>query len=422
MIFIERTITIKKNEASIDEPIKLFLGDGNVELQFNIKNNPFKHRTSLNSTYARLMIHRPTTYPVFSEPAKVTNNKVLFIVTADMIDEINEVGEYDFQITMFNNDQSSKATLPPVSGGIIIDYPICSESLVGMARVGMARVIKDEDEEEYLPPFDSEGNYIRTDWEFGDKITEPKLDKIEEALDLLNQNKSDINHNHDDRYLREVPPEYITEDELEVELEEAKAEVVEYVDDEILKVIKKIPTKVSQLENDANYTTVEYVDRQIINVEKQIDDLEDYVDATFATKTQLSTQIAQTRAYIDSEIEETTEYIDSEITKAKLYTDKEVAGAKSYTDTQVTTLRGEVNTFKSEVRENYALKSEIPTKVSELENDVPYATLEDLTIINEALEAINNGTTPSIFTLAYSEESGNLAVSGTSTDGTNLEI
>lgn len=37
--------------------------------------------------------------------------------------------------------------------------------------------------------FDSDGNYIRTDWGTGDTITAPKLNKIEESIDIINTNE-----------------------------------------------------------------------------------------------------------------------------------------------------------------------------------------------------------------------------------------
>lgn len=288
MIFIERTITIKKNAASIDEPIQLFVGDGNVEIQFTIKDNPFKHRTSLDSTYAKLMINRPNTFPIFSECAKLKNDKVLFVITTDMIDEFKEAGNYDFQITLHNCDQTSRATLPPVEGGIIIGFPICNNSIVGYAMTGLARAASLDDE--VLETFDDEGNYNKTDWEFGDLITEGKLDKIEDALYVINDTKADKNHNHDDRYLQTIPEEYITESELETEFVEERVVVLE-------------------------------------KVQEKLDEFEELI-----------------------------------------------------------------------------------------------ITEEDMAVINEILEAINDGTTPSALTLEYDEESGNLAVSGIDADGTNLEI
>ena len=44
-----------------------------------------------------------------------------------MIDELSELGSYTFQIRLYNEDQTSRGTLPPVENGIIIVEPLCEE-------------------------------------------------------------------------------------------------------------------------------------------------------------------------------------------------------------------------------------------------------------------------------------------------------
>lgn len=179
MIYLERTITIAKGNASIDEQIVLYKGDKNVEIKFSIKNNPFKHQSGLTPNYGQLVINREAG-PIFSEVAQVINNRVLFIVTGDMIDVAEECGPYDFQIRLFNEDKTSRATLPPVEAGILIEEPICEEEGVNAATVNYSRTRSGEGE--VLDPFDSNGRYNKTEWADGDLITDSKLNKVEEAL------------------------------------------------------------------------------------------------------------------------------------------------------------------------------------------------------------------------------------------------
>lgn len=182
MIYIERTVTINKGSASIDEQIVLFKGDKNVEILFHIKNNPFKAKRpdGLTATYGQLVINREAN-PIFSEITQITNNKVLFVVTGDMIDEIVECGYYDFQIRLFNEDKASRVTLPPVEDGILIEKPICEEEGVNASTVNYSRTATGE----VLDVFDEDGNYNKTLWANGDLITDSKLNKIEDALDYL---------------------------------------------------------------------------------------------------------------------------------------------------------------------------------------------------------------------------------------------
>ncbi len=125
MIFLERTITIVNNNASIDEQVILYKGDRNVEIQFIIKNSPFKYKSGIDTTYGQLIINRKKADSLFSNVSKLSNGKVLFVVTGNMIDELNECGDYDFQIRLFNEAQTSRVTLAPITAGISIREPIC---------------------------------------------------------------------------------------------------------------------------------------------------------------------------------------------------------------------------------------------------------------------------------------------------------
>lgn len=218
MIYIERNIKIRKNEAQIEEPIVLYKGDMNIELQFTIENNPFKYRTGTAVTYGQLVIRRPEAAPIFSEPVKMSSSKVLFTVSGDMIDELEELGEYDFQIQLLNNDQTSRGSLPPVYGGIIIRDPLCEGAATNRAAVNsrstfVMRATNNNEGE----AFDDKGNYNATTWKSGDIITDARLNKVEDALYQINDSvisdvasrnfvtdMIDANNSYlDDKYLKE---------------------------------------------------------------------------------------------------------------------------------------------------------------------------------------------------------------------------
>ena len=129
MIYIERTIKIKKGEASIDEPVCLYKGDKNIEIRFLIENNPFKYKNDLTINYGQLIIKRENAPDIFSEPTKLNSGRVVFLITGDMINDLNELGSYTFQIRILNEDLTSRGTLPPVFAGITIKEPLCEEPL-----------------------------------------------------------------------------------------------------------------------------------------------------------------------------------------------------------------------------------------------------------------------------------------------------
>ena len=129
MIYLERTVVIENSTAYIEEPIYLYKGDKNIEVRFSIQNNPFKYKNTLAYNYGQLIIKRDTAPNIFSEVTKLSGGKIILTITGDMIDELEELGSYTFQIRLFNENMSSRGTLPPVENGIVIVEPLCEEPL-----------------------------------------------------------------------------------------------------------------------------------------------------------------------------------------------------------------------------------------------------------------------------------------------------
>ena len=137
MIFTNRTITVKRGVSSINEPIILYRGDKEVEIRFALKEKaPFIFNKEADSNiienseaaYGQLVIKTPNNLPaIFSEVTPTSEGKIVFKITGEMIDEIAEVGNYSFQIRLFNESMNSRVTLPEVNGGIEIREPIASE-------------------------------------------------------------------------------------------------------------------------------------------------------------------------------------------------------------------------------------------------------------------------------------------------------
>ena len=137
MIFTDRTITVKNGISSINQPIFLYRGDREVEIRFTLKEEvPFMFNKETGSNiievseaaYGQLVIKTPNDLPaIFSEVAPTNEGKIVFKITGEMIDEITEVGNYSFQIRLFNESMNSRVTLPEVNGGIEIREPIASE-------------------------------------------------------------------------------------------------------------------------------------------------------------------------------------------------------------------------------------------------------------------------------------------------------
>lgn len=135
MIYTASKITIKNYQATIDKTIILYRGDRNVKIQFEIFESVFRQYrvegrnviSNLNASYGQLVVEKPDHTHFLSDIAPTQDGKVIFTIPGGLIDETAEVGKYTFQIRLYNDDKTSRVTLPPVAGGIDIVEPIISE-------------------------------------------------------------------------------------------------------------------------------------------------------------------------------------------------------------------------------------------------------------------------------------------------------
>ena len=135
MIYTTAKVTVKNYQASIDKPIVLYRGDRNVEIQFEILESLYRQYKidgsnvilNLDASYGQLVVQKPDYTHILGDIVPTQEGRVIFTIPAELIDETIEVGQYTFQIRLYNGDQTSRVTLPPVIGGIDIIEPIASE-------------------------------------------------------------------------------------------------------------------------------------------------------------------------------------------------------------------------------------------------------------------------------------------------------
>ena len=288
MIYIERTLEFKRNDVKIkksdskaEEPIVLYKGDKNIELQFTIENNPFNYKSGVEITYGQLIIKRPEADPIFSDISKISNSKVSFVITGDMIDELIELGNYDFQIRLLNADQTSRGTLPPVLAGIVIKAPVCEEDGVNFAAASYARTLSGDAED----TFDEEGNYNKTVWTKGDTITDTKLNKIEDAIYEINSDYvSDFDLDNKGYLTEHQDISYLASEQ--------------YVNDAISDIdMPTVPVNVSELNNDAGYLT-EHQDISHLALKSEIPQVPSIEG--LATKDELNDAIGDINTILDN--------------------------------------------------------------------------------------------------------------------------
>lgn len=351
MIYIERTITISKNTATIEEPIVLYKGDRNVELQFIIKNSPLKYKSGVTATYGQLVIERPEAEAIFSTCERLNNGKVIFCVTSEMIDELGELGDYTFQIRLYGADGLSRATLPVIEAGITIRQPICDDiEEETAADKSFANFYAINGSSDSTDTFDEEGNYNRTEWDKGDLITAEKLNKIEDAITQTVTNAAN------------------TEEELRTLISTNDTETKALIESKDTAMKSYVDSQDQSLTNTINAKDAEV--RTYIGVkDAEVRSLIGAKDT--AMKSYVDTQDAGILSTIDNKDAAMKTYVDNKDTARKTYVDTEVAkkAPLSHTHDQYLT--------EHQSLEAYALKTDIPTvptNVSAFTNDAGYLT------------------------------------------------
>ena len=132
MIYSSVKITIRRNNtATIDRKIVIYKGDKNIEIQFEILENPFKQYKQngniiekLGASHGQLIILKPDNTPAISDITPTKDGRIIFVIPEEMTDENIDIGSYTFQIRMYNETMESRVTLPPVVDGLIVNNPI----------------------------------------------------------------------------------------------------------------------------------------------------------------------------------------------------------------------------------------------------------------------------------------------------------
>ena len=188
MIYKQCIMTIAKNGATLDEDIYLYRLDKNIELHFTIVNNKYKFdKSDLNNIIAqtqaayfqvRLYKNADIKYTFAIQPTD--GGKAILKITDDLIDDPIEVGEYDFQISLLDQDKTSMISMPIVTKQLHVCEPLVSDTAVmGKAVLGLSKAANGE----IKNAFDSQGNYIREIHNDGEIISAQMFNKFEEALE-----------------------------------------------------------------------------------------------------------------------------------------------------------------------------------------------------------------------------------------------
>ena len=133
MIYIDRTITVQQGNSRLDETVILYRGDYEVTVRFTIVNAGVKFMSVFNmveyneTPHAQLVLLSPNNETIFSDILRCEEGVAEFVFHKELLDELHEIGKYSFQIRLYDYNQGSRITIPPVRNGIVIREPIVLE-------------------------------------------------------------------------------------------------------------------------------------------------------------------------------------------------------------------------------------------------------------------------------------------------------
>lgn len=251
-IVIERTITVKNDKATLDNPLYLYIGDGDITYLFTINEIKKAARFGVIDTvnmiaegsgYGEVRIYKPDGELVFTTRAEIIDDRLQVLFSYENIDQITESGVHLLQVHLYDDDdeERNRFTIPPIELNVL--FPVGTNPDVVGASVGQARVA--EVAEEPMNTFNDDGSYNATEWVINDKITAAKLNKIENALYEINDTANNVNVDLSG---------YATEDYVDNAINQAQLNGSEVdLSDYALKI--DVPTKTSQLINNSGYIT-----------------------------------------------------------------------------------------------------------------------------------------------------------------------
>ena len=200
MILTDRTMTVNGNTASLDSNVYLYRGDKNVEINFNIVNSKFRFTKksadniieSSEAFYSIVKLIAPNGAEIEFPATDIEDGKAKWLIEGELIDELDEVGTYNIQIRLLNNEKDSIITMPPVYGQVEVSEPLFMDdtAITGVSKTTVSKTsFLSSTQRDTLNP---DGTYNKKTWESKELIYESDLNTLE---DIASKNRQSIINN-----------------------------------------------------------------------------------------------------------------------------------------------------------------------------------------------------------------------------------
>ena len=198
-------ITIKENKSILDDNFYFYQNDRNIDIFFELVNFKFdfiKNQSSeenviqkTNATYSSLRIIKPNGEKIIVARCPIDGYYIRFSVTPDFIDELDEIGTHQLQISLYDEFEG-RISIPPINfevfNPIFDDYGYYKEGQADLDNVNIVHTpnINDINGRPEISP----GTNLY-EWQHGDWISESRLNAIQNnILELNNMTANDIKY------------------------------------------------------------------------------------------------------------------------------------------------------------------------------------------------------------------------------------
>lgn len=182
-------LTISKDTAKLDEELFLYKNDKNIKLLIQIEDKKYRYKTDTpanlltkyKASYAQVKWYKNAEVKKEFPIQATDDGKVVFIIEGELINEDTELGDYDLQIRLLNENQESIRSLPIIKGAVHILKPLFETSDIATVNSAVTDVSMLSLDGAPIDTYNSDGTYNQTNWGNGDIISSAKLNKLEKV-------------------------------------------------------------------------------------------------------------------------------------------------------------------------------------------------------------------------------------------------
>lgn len=175
----EYSIIINKQKSILNRQLSIFQHDKGIDVYFKLMDTDYLDLSS-NYLLSDIVLVSPLKKQIKSDIVPIIDNKILFTINNEIMNQIDEIGNYHVHIRIYD-DKGGRIKLPYFIMSVEeceVDDDDLSYGTVDGTAIDNTKVAKYGKE---LKTFNNDGSYNRTVWISGDVITDSKLNKLEQA-------------------------------------------------------------------------------------------------------------------------------------------------------------------------------------------------------------------------------------------------